>query len=287
MKSTYDCSPRDILFLQFISRMATLFGIIPSYDYKKQKLTYKKLYRCFTLCSVCIVISVSWICFYRRCILYKNSPVMLKVMDFLVDMMGVVLYTISSVSSSSWNMKTWDKLINKLYKLEELVNLNTRGTRNNSLGENRLIHFIVGSLIFAVLVVCQLFFNGLTIFPYYIPLIILQYVKYVLISIIYNVTVSIKSKYEHLNNMLLDTYSTTASCKNTVKLIQKIRILNLRINSSIDTFNSFFGWPLLLLIAHSFVQILACVSLLTTNAYQYVICEQIVLLYYLIVTVVS
>lgn len=257
-------NPRPVLSFQPILIVGTLFGITPIYDYKIRKLAHEKLYICFALFAVCLVIVCSVILTRGRFILYEEAPATLRVLDTVVDMSGVILYVISSLGSTFWNMKTWDKLINQLCQLERWVYLENAGTRKSFTRRYLLSFFIGGSLLYVILVIYQFLYMR-HIFIYYITQISLNYMVYVLIYIIYNITFSIKTSYDDLNHMLLMVNTINITTKEATKTIRKVRIRSLEIDSVIDTFNTLFGWPILLLVAHSFGQILTCISLFTTG----------------------
>lgn len=281
MKVTRGCSPKDVHFLQSMSRVGTFFGIIPSYDYRKRKLTYEKLYVCFTLFAASFVTLYSMVSLYGRFIIFEEGPATLRVLDSMVDVTGVILYVIFALGSSFWNMKTWDKLIIQLYRL------NTGKVKVNTAKKNPLVFFIGGSLYYVFLAVIQLVCIGPTLFVYYINQMVQNYIAYVLINIIYNITLPIKSRYEDLNGMLSKANSiNVTTTKETVKIIKEIKAYSLELDNIVETVNILFGWPILFLVAHSFAQILTSISLFTTGML-HMTSGRVLILCYLIGNMVS
>lgn len=261
---TFGYSPRDILFLKTITRLATFYGIIPSYDCETGKLTFKRLYRWYALVIGCFVTSCSIASMYCR-LTYEKAPRLAKIMDSLAEEMGLILYLTLIFGSSFWNTTTWEKLISRLSRLEGPLNFNTKGMRNTFLKDNPLTLFISGCVLYACLNVCDYFYIRIDTAVYHISHVVLNCIKFMLVNVMYYVTLSIRVKYEDLSRLFLDVNPATVTGKDTVKTIRKIRALNLELDNVVDTFNSFFGWPVLLLLTHSFVQIVCALSFLTLH----------------------
>lgn len=262
MKFITEYSVKDVLFLQTISKLATMFAVVPSYNYEKRKLTHKKFYRCYALFLMLAVVCCSAMTISYR---YEVEAVEVnvRIMDIMVEVAGLILCITLASGSSLWNMKTWHKLITQLSRLERSTNLNTRGTRCSSLLEDPLIFYTLGSLFYVAINLWNLYFRGTNLFICRITQVTFHYIKYVLMNMMYNITRSIRYKYKDLKDMFNGFNSGITDKKKGIKLLRKVRVLNLELDSIVETFNTFFGWPVLFLLTHSFVQILGCLSLLT------------------------
>lgn len=261
MEVTHGRSPRNVVFFQTISRLATFFGVIPYYDYKQRRVTHEQLYKRYAVALVCFVTpsSVASLC-YR--INNETITVNAKVLDLLVEGMGIIFYLVSVLSSSFWNMNTWHKLVNRLYRLE--THLNVRPNSCISLIKSPCTLFIGGVLFSLVTYIFNSFCMEQDKFISHMTQSLFHCVKFVLVHVVYNVTLAIKSKYEDLNHMLL--YASN-SRNDIVRNIRKVRQLNLQLDGIVETFNTFFGWPVLFVLAHSIYQLLCCLALLTMESF--------------------
>lgn len=233
-------------FFKIISILATLFGIVPCCDYREGTLIYRKLYRCYALFIVCGLSSCYAASFYYR--FEYQSISIAKTMHFLVDITGLVLCLVFMLGSSLWNTKIWERLMRQLSRFEKK--------------KNSLVPFILGSVFYVSLDICNYLSMGREILCRHIIEVALHSIKFLFMIIMHNVTISVRAKYEDLKEMLLSVKSVRASRMDVVDTIRKVGVLSLEVNSAVDTFNSFFGWPILFLLAHCLVQILFCLSLL-------------------------
>lgn len=286
MELTYGYSAKDILFMQTISTLGSVFGIVPSYDYKKRKLIHKKSYRCYVLLLACFITSCSMASLYYR-FKYEMFTVIIKTMDLFVEVTGLVLCLVAVLNSSLWNMKTWNKLIGQLSQLEGPSNLNTRGVRNGSLKRNPLVWFLFGCIFYMFLTLCNFFTMGRAMFVRHITQMVLHYAKFMSMIIMYPITLSIRVKYEDLKEMFVKVEAVIASRKDSVRILRKVRTLCLALDSVVESFNSFFGWPVLLLLAHSFAQFLCCLSILIRRGLRKESLTDFIILCYMIGDLVS
>lgn len=256
MQVTHELTLKKSICFHIVSKLIILLGVAPSYDYIKGKLSHKTQFKCYAMFVMYLVTSYSVVSLYYRC---KNVPMTMsvRILDILVELMGIILWLVTISGNSFWNMRQWDKLISSLYRLERVWN---RGIRHVSLKENSLALIIGGSMFYMFAFICNFFCMPTTEYLFHITQKFYNYFKFVLLVIIYNVTLSLKDKYKKLNKTLRGAISANITRRDAIKIIQRVRALNLEMDSIVETFNVFFGWPLLFILAHSFAQILGCLS---------------------------
>lgn len=259
MKVVCERSPENSLIFKSMSKIATLFGIIPNYDYRNKKVTYRKLYRCYILCTIFLSTSCTLASTYSHC-MYDNLSITIKTVNCVANMAGLGLYLIIALGSSFWNMDVWDKLVIQLSRFEQSKDLNT-GTSYLVL-KNSLLIFVIGT----TFSVCFFIYYMLVIEPItmfrHVTTVSLYYTKFLLMNLILNVVLYIKTKYGVVYGMLNSQVPT----KKNLRIIQEVRQLSLKLDSIVDTFNSYFGWPILLLIAHEFLLVLHSLSFFTSRS---------------------
>lgn len=242
--------------MQTISRLATFFAVVPSYDYINIKLSHKTLYRCYTIFIVFITIFYSMVSVYYR-YMYRYNKISTKVMDFFIETLGLASYIVSALGSSFWNTVTWDKLIKELSQLERLPNSNTRGIKNTGscLQHNHLTFVLLGFMGYVIVNMCNVYYVGWNGIVFHITQLVYHYIKFMFMIVLYTVTVSVRTKYEDLNRMLHGVNYVPITKKNVLKTIQKVRTLNLKLENIVETINSFFGWSIIFIFAHSLAEI--------------------------------
>ncbi|KAJ8918009.1 hypothetical protein NQ315_011462 [Exocentrus adspersus] len=232
------------------SAFAIFFSITPYYDFKKKQITHVKLYRCYTLYVVCTTIPCCLVSLSYR-YLNVNMQIVVMTVDVLSEVIALVECFVTALGSSFWNMTTWGKLVHQLSRLEQAKSL-----------QKRPIALIAcGTMFYIFVIVYEVHTLGTTYLFYRISSRSLHYIKLVLVSLLYSITLSLKSQYECLHAML------DKAC--TVDTIKKIRKLILELDSIIEAFNDYFGWPILLLLLHCCSQILICLSVFTSKEERY------------------
>ncbi|KAJ8947255.1 hypothetical protein NQ314_008654 [Rhamnusium bicolor] len=223
------------------------------------------MYSCYSLLLVCISIPASAVSLcYRLPIFAKVSHMI--VLDVLFEIGGLVTFLVTTLGASFWNMNTWQDLINQLHNLESENNLNTKVLLSHSVLKNSNFMFLIATVYFAVIYFLETILWGTDSF-YYTTTIILYYSECIIAKVIFNIVLSIKQKYEGINNILINLNLYNTIDKDWVKIIRKVKKLYLKIYEVVETFNKLFGWPLLLLLAHSIPQLLDCL-LITISDYK-------------------
>lgn len=241
-------------------------GIAPSYDFDKNVFVKQNLHK-----SYCLVLISATVCaftyqqYYYRKNLLSTYMFSILVLDLLSKFIMILLCLVTTVSSAFWNMNEWRHLFQYFSAMEDY--LKTGKTTEISFLKNFSFQFFLTNIVIISVLVSS-FVPWFLYFKYSNPLIMtvevfilyLQYVKFIKVTIVYNIALAIKCKYQDMNRHLIrGCCDRISEIPNVVKNVSHLYGLA---GETVDTFNKLFGWEILLSIFHSTSMTLQCFNII-------------------------
>lgn len=238
--------------MESIIRVANAFGAAPIYDFKKQKLTHKKVFKLYgTFLSLFIVASVITTCLYNQKVASSLSPLLASI-QFLLSITSLGLFLVNVFRSSFWGMESWEKMLNLLSQVK---------CKRRYVSVASMI-LTVGGIHWVVLVTCIFYFMGMTYTALSIHVMIFQYSKLLLVCLMYIITGFITNLYQNINKIMDDISACTVIESDTLRKTRVIVRIYARADKMVALFNEIFGWPTLLILAESVEVLLVTVAII-------------------------
>ncbi|KAJ8947257.1 hypothetical protein NQ314_008656 [Rhamnusium bicolor] len=88
-----------------IAKFSTLLGITPSYCFRKYRLTYRKIFKCYSLFLAFLSISSTVASLYYRLPNYSDvSYQYFLILDITFEIIGLVTFLVTTLGAAFWNM---------------------------------------------------------------------------------------------------------------------------------------------------------------------------------------
>lgn len=246
-------------FIQLISKLANIFGVIPIYDYKMQKLTHQKLFKLYGIILTIVLTTESLlsIIFQHQHLVLFNSD-LTEFLFSLVEASELIFFVFTTLGTSFWNMKSWEQLLQLTYRLDDV-----RPPIKKLFLKTQFAIIAMGSI--TVLVTASFAFIrwGVMRSGYYVPFLSLYYARIISTSLMYNFIALLTNKYRQINITLVDINKRTVINTDTFKRIRNIKRMYIEAVKLVAIWNKIFGWPLLLIITQILTRILLCLASLT------------------------
>lgn len=249
---------RSDIFRDPIFRLANILGIMPYYDYNKEKVPHKNLFRLYGLLLSGFMMWTSILsCFQLYQGLVSVSPLLVS-LEFLVISTFILLFLVSVLGSSFWNLKLWTHMIRLLSYSGIHFNRNWRTFLNIP-----HIFLFVGCFSTIILFIFMLYFMGI---DYAQHILIFHLSRHIETCLIYNIITLLRRKYKTIHDTLVKLSFCTVIKSSTVKNIQELKKIYLETDKIVITFNRIFGWPLLLHFCQLMASLLLFLGLLTDHS---------------------
>lgn len=278
--------PRKGLKENIIFKLTNIFVVVPFYDFNKRKLTHKTLCKAYGILLTVTATITTFSYYFRRNFIHSSS--LLATFQNLMSITSLLLFSVTALGSSFWNMKPWEEMLNLLFHTET----HTDCTRRRFLHIPiilLLLRCLHGIVIYSFL----LQILGAAYTEHFLHVLILHFSRILTIYIIHVIVSFIKNKYRNVNS-ILDGISCCIVIKNsTVKKLQGAQRIYLEADKLVQFFNKIFGWPMLLILAESMEIMLLALALFTEQALQLsskpIVPKEVVLLntFYTVMLVVS
>lgn len=281
--------PRNCnIFVETTIRLANIFSAIPYYDFKKQKVTHKNLFKLYGL----IVTSTMPLAMIYSHGMYKKmiistSP-LLSTINLSTVAVSLLLFVVTVLGSSFWNMGTWERMLKLLF--EKNYELNCNGKYFFSFP---FVYFIIGNIYVIILFISTVRAMGLKYVGYILHIMVLDYSRFLETCLMYIVIVLIRNKYKMISDSLTDINLCVIIEDSTTKKLRETKQFYEEADKLVEHFNGIFGWPLLFFLAESVQIMLLSLALLTEQGLRLpmdmAISSDIVVLnsFYTLMTVVS
>lgn len=241
--------------------LANIFCIIPYYDFKKQKLAHKNLFKLHGLLLGSIMAVV--VSYSQYWSLQKPSSLspLLSTLQFFMVTASLFLFLAIVLGNSFCNMEPWERMLKLLYHKEHAI----KGNRRDSLNFP-FIYIIIGSVYVFILFAFTAHTMGLIYADILLHIAVLHYAKLIEVCLMYTVITLLRSKYKIISCNLDDINSCVVIQDDTVKKLRELKRIYLEGDSLVKYFNIIFGWPMLLFLAESVQIMLFCSALLTERS---------------------
>lgn len=261
MSFTY--SRQSLKFLEIAYRYLTYLGLAPNYNFDKKIFIKLRLYKLYCV-ALTFVIVCTFLCrqYIYWTYLIESYVSFVSILNLMSLFVMHLLCSISIISSAFWNNSNWRRLFRYFSIVED--NLKTGDITETSFIKNFYFQYFLIHVIIVVVSVNSFipwfFYATLRLSPIIVILEIfylyLQYVKSIKMVIIYNIALALKCKYQDLNHFL--TKGCCSRISEIPKIVQIVSSLYGLMGKSVETFNSLFGWEILLSVLHSVTVTLAC-----------------------------
>lgn len=265
MNLTY--SRQKIQFLELAWKLLSCIAVVPRCNFDKGTVVSSKLHKIYSLTLASFIIFSYSLHHY---FLWKNpwyNQQQFSIILLEISKLIAFLIRLTSTLSSIWGVNRWKRLFQCFLTLEKY--LESKVCKEKSFLKNFYFQFILTNLVVAV-VLTNVFLSwsiylqrraDLWLLAIHIHNTVLIYVAVLKMTIIYNLTLAIKCKYQDLNRFLI-----TGCCCNhweTPKTIRTVSQLYRLLGEIVNTFNKLFGWEILLCFLLSIVTEMACFDLIT------------------------
>lgn len=261
MSLTY--SRQNIKFVKLACDYAACLAILPSYDFDKQVIIKPTLYKIYSVNILCLVIfSFSCHQYFIWMNLLNDGLYFTAIVMIFSQFVMLILCLLSITSSAFYGMDQWKKLLQFFQTLEKHLNQETK--RERSFLKNFYIQFILTNILVAAVLInaflCWSLYAPNKISPWYYMShaldLFLIYIKSLKVTIVYNLILAIKCKYQDLNRLLIRGCSYW-----NWELPRVARIVSHSyglLGETVGTYNKLFGWELILSLFHSTAIQLVC-----------------------------
>lgn len=247
-------SRRSIRFMKIATTVGTFFAIIPNYDFDKMIILRKKLYGLYTLTVFFISIAIFSIGSYSA---LDQGLYSIKISEFVMSVVVecnmLALFVLASLGSAFWNTDRWKYLFRSFAHLER--HLNTEMRMEKSILRNVYLQYCVLNFMITInlgtLVAGEIEdLNSDVSVVFLVYTCFLFYIKQMRETLMYNLILAIKCKYQDLNDFLIKGCGgVNTDAKKTVRIVSEFYGI---MNEIVDNFNKIFGWELLLSLMLSF-----------------------------------
>lgn len=260
MSFTY--SRQSFKFLEVTYQYVTFMGIAPSYDFDRNVFVKRNVYKLYCLALVSVIVCTF---VYQQYYYWKNLFVTYTFFSLILDLFSkcimFLLCLVTTVSSAFWSMDDWGHLFQCFSELED--ELKTRETTEGSFLKNFHFQFFLTHVL-VIVVSVNSFIPWFLYVRYPTPMILiaetmilyLQYMKCIKATIVYNIALAIKCKYQDLNRFLIRGCCDRIS--EIPKITRDVSHLYGLVGETVDAFNKLFGWEILFSIFHSTSITLEC-----------------------------
>lgn len=254
----------SISFIEVIARVSSMIGIAPYYNFKEHKLVYVRLFKCYSILLVALgIISFAFLKHGQ-----DTTPVSVT-FSFLLDLTdisGFILFVFATSSSAFWRSRQWQKFYDTTFRLEnEMREIIAEGPGSICFLKNPNFLFLVGNIQLVTIFTVHQIFLDQPIRETYVQIIrcSFDYLLFVLCTVMLNVALYIKGKYERINTIIC-VLTTDPFRHRMADTFRKTRAVCLSIRGVIENFNDLFGYPMLITLLHIIADVLALLDLLST-----------------------
>nr|XP_015837081.1 PREDICTED: uncharacterized protein LOC107398224 [Tribolium castaneum] len=254
-------STQDINFIRPLWKFLNVFLITPWYDFNKN-CVHKPLLMKLCGCALIIVI-IFWAIIptfddtVRH--IYHIMPFSEKCVNILTAANLKFFVFLVIIKCSFLDSDKWVVLMTHFQYIDE--KLNNKGRKEEQILKNFYLWFFLKQVLFLLFAFYITYIWSLVLGYSFIKslltdiLLELFYALQVII-LIRCLVISIKMRYQGLNNKLRQLHSSPNIVQELRKLVEYFRILG----EMIDLFNDLFGYPIILFIFHSGLQVVVCVN---------------------------
>ncbi|XP_018568233.1 uncharacterized protein LOC108908597 [Anoplophora glabripennis] len=238
-------------------KLSNIAGVIPWYDFKKQKLSYESLYKLYGILLAVFVLVTTLICFYNiRQDVAFNSP-LLNGLKVLGEATSLLLFLLIVSGSSFWNMKSWEQFINLLPHTDCRLKCNRKYFLN--------IPFVaaIAGCIHPFIVYGFALEAGEIILAQH--MLVIHFTRHIMICLMYHVISLLRNMYDTVNKSLVRIKLCAVINSSTIEDLQELQTIYVEADKIVCTFNIVFGWPLLLLFTQTVASMLLILSTFTEN----------------------
>ncbi|KAL1509700.1 hypothetical protein ABEB36_004401 [Hypothenemus hampei] len=234
-------SRKSIISIQWLCNFCAIFGLMPFYSFANKRFKLKRTCFMVFMSLICIVITgTAADTIYRIVCIDEFRLVHFMVM--VSEFFGLLIWLVAAYQSC-FKHNTWQEIFNGIQYFEDH---NNDRIKERNIWKNTNLQFIVTViLVITILIYERITFNdsNQNVFLFNSSYIYF-FLHFLLSTIIGNMALIIKNKFQNINRMLL-TYEDTNLLK-LLKGTRKVQDLYLQATTVIEYFNKLFG-PLLFL----------------------------------------
>lgn len=250
----------DIRFVTPLYNLSTIMGISPpnNFQFKQSK---SKIYEHLTVIR-CVILTISFILSFlgNMFYIYPYTHTTIALCEGMLFLMMTMTTIISTLRSGFWHREEWNNMIESFLILDDKFKIEPKG-RNLF-----MIEFILGHLVLFLVLSNDAYFNliyyGFKTYKFYFFNRIQYYFVFLVVLLICNFALSIRNKYKCLNNLLINTFKNKDSDNGKVSFsVTEFALIFSDLERLVCTFNTIFGWNILLIFGIVLLSLLSFVNL--------------------------
>lgn len=228
-------------------------AVLPWYDFKKDALIYPKTFKIYSI-SLVLVATVlsSTSLIFRSQIIFPRIYTTTVVMEVVMEMGYLTLFSVTVLRSSFWTTHVWQELFRRIKPKKNILKATSGNFRTGFfLGHVSLV------LLFAIDIADN---NGFIL--YYVSFFLYRYFYFLTAYVILSVMFFLSRRYRALNDLfhLKAVRGDICFLKQIIKIYEDMDDID-------ECFNELIGWPVLLLFFCCTVQIQHIFSFLIRDRY--------------------
>lgn len=239
----------------------SLFGTVPWYSLRQQKLVHKTAYKYYSVVLATLMSCISLlILYFRLSVLYKKEYLLEEFFRMTVELSLSISFLVTVLGSAFWNMRTWEKFLKQIVVIQ-----NVRYSPKPYSARNGCIIFLLGNVFILCLYLGEFLVleNKLTFFYVFTSVYVLMYSQLTIAILVLDSTLSLSFGYRQVIDLL------KSSRYGNVKTLKEVQSFFLILVDTVDNFNSLFGWPLLLILFSAIVNILEGLIIAVSTKYKW------------------
>lgn len=243
------------ILVQALSKLAIISCIIPSYDFKTKRLTHRLSFKIYSIFFTATVMSLSYVTFVCRKNELFPSYNIRYVVNSIVETTEIVMFVVTTLGASFWNMETWERLVGQSSRLERDISTRTSFKFQPS------VFLIAGTAYDAILTVYHLYRLRWDFFRYYSVLMFLHYTRIICMYLICYMVRLVEHSYRNMNEILVHISLCSLIKGDTLEKLKKVEEMYMKTDRIINIFNRYFGWILLLTFSQVIGRLLLCLAI--------------------------